>query len=102
MKCLCICQCGHSRSVALSRLLHEKGIPAVAIGATTSGAVELLSAWADRVFVLQACFAEHVPLNQRHKVVVFDVGPDRWANPYNQELLGILREMLDKFLKELP
>lgn len=97
MKVLCICEYGHSRSVALARVLHGRKIPAVAIGRGTSGdAVKVLAEWADKIIVLQPCFAVCVPAAQQHKVIVFDVGHDRWSNPYNQELLAILGGKVEK------
>lgn len=52
-KWLCLCQYGHSRSVALARLLHSRGIPAVAAGVWTGGsAIAVLSEWADVIAVL--------------------------------------------------
>jgi hypothetical protein len=92
MKCLCICQCGHSRSVALARRFHSLGIPAVAIGVQTSGdAVSVLAEWGSHIFVLEPHFARIVPECHKQKVVVFDVGPDRWVNPYHPELEAILK-----------
>lgn len=94
---LCICQWGHSRSVALARVLHGRGEAAVAIGAGSSGdAIIPLSAWADRIALLEPGFKRYVPEEHWHKVVNFNVGPDRWSNPYNQELLAILSKMVDQ------
>lgn len=99
MKWLCLCQYGHSRSVALARRLHHRGIPAVAAGVGTGGdAIAALAEWADTIAVLEPHFAASVPAQHRHKVVVFNVGRDRWSNPYHPELLGILEEMLAKHL----
>jgi glycosyltransferase involved in cell wall biosynthesis len=94
IKNLCICHWGHSRSVCLARLLHGKGQAAVAIGfASSGGAIAPLSAWADRIFVLQADYAKYVPAEHAAKVVVMDVGPDVWANPYNADLRAKLEGM---------
>ena len=101
MKFLCVCQYGHSRSVALCRVLHSRGIGAVAVGVgTNGGAIAPLAEWADVIAVLQPAFASHVPEAHRHKIADFDVGPDRWSNPYNQELLDILREKVERFFME--
>lgn len=99
MKYLCICQYGHSRSVALAREFHRRGLVAVAMGHGTGGdAIVPLSEWADVICLMTPDFAFRVPDNQRHKIVNFDIGPDRWSNPYNQELAGILKERVQKFL----
>lgn len=98
-KWLCICQYGHSRSVALARRLHRRGIPAVAAGAGTSeDAISVLSEWADVIAILEPHFIKAVPKHSQHKVVVFDVGPDRWKNPYSSELEEIIEQMLVKHL----
>ncbi len=97
MNFLCICQCGHSRSVACTRILHGKGYAAVAIGHMTSGdAIIPLANWADKILVMQSYFAAYVPDSQKHKIVDFDIGPDVWSNPYNQELLKILLDKVEE------
>lgn len=100
-KNLCICWYAHSRSVALARLLQQKGESAVAIGVGTSGdAINVLAPWADRIFVLETAYKEFVPAEYHDKVVIFDVGPDRWVNPYSQELRDILEGMYQKFIED--
>jgi hypothetical protein len=100
-KNLCICWYAHSRSVALARLLQSKGESAVAIGVGTSGdAINVLAPWADRIFVLETAYKDFVPQEYHDKVVIFDVGPDVWSNPYNMELRGILEEMYQKLLQD--
>lgn len=92
---LCVCQWGHSRSVCLTRVLHEKGLQAVACGVSgSSEAVAYLAKEAGTIFLLQPHFVTAIPESERYKVVLLDVGPDRWVNPYNQELHGILKQML--------
>lgn len=99
MKFLCICQYGHSRSVALCRVLHGLGHSAVAIGAGTSGdAIGSLAPWADKILTLQPGFGRIVPPDHFHKVIEFDVGPDRWVNPYHPELHAILSGMVKEKL----
>ena len=101
MKFLCICQYGNSRSAALVRVFHSLKHEAVAVGVGTSpSAIEVIGDWADHICVMQPHFANYVPDRLKHKVAVFDVGHDQWSNPYNQDLLTILRSMADQFLKE--
>jgi hypothetical protein len=111
MKALCICQYGHSRSVALARVLrgafnsaisHVSNLyDTVAIGwETAPSAVVLLSQWADVIFVLETSYISYVPMPCRGKVVVFDVGRDRWSNPYNQELSTLLLGMVVRWETE--
>lgn len=95
---LCVCQYGHSRSAAMVRVLHGRGHAAVAlgVGTATPKIMNILSDWADVVCVMQPAFSESILPAYRHKVVVVDVGPDRWSNPYSQELLGILQREADQ------
>jgi hypothetical protein len=97
MKFLCLCHYGHSRSVALCRVLHARGHEAVPVGVGTSpSAIPRLCLWADKVVCLQEGFAKHVPPGFAGKVVIMDVGPDRWSNPYNQDLQKVLGKMCDE------
>ena len=99
MKFLCVCQFGHSRSVALTRVLHGKGLTAIAVGWASSGdGLAVLSEWADKILVLETWFSEKIPLEHRSKIVDFNVGRDRWSNLYNQELLDILGQMVNEKL----
>jgi hypothetical protein len=111
MKALCICQYGHSRSVALARVLRgafssdashvSHSYDTVAVGwETASSALEPLSKWADVIFILERSYLSYVPESYRGKVVVFDVGRDRWSNPYNQELSTLLLQMVVRWETE--
>jgi hypothetical protein len=96
MKNLCVCYYGHCRSVCLAKLLQSKGQIACSIGCgkeISGDAFPMMTAWADRIFVLQAHFRDRVPEVDRHKVVVFDVGPDVWMNPFNSDLRAKLEGM---------
>lgn len=97
MRFLCLCQYGHSRSVACCRVLQSKGHEAAALGwGTALSAIPDLAIWADKIILMEPMFDRFVPVNQRHKVVVFNVGPDRWSNPYNVELQELCRKMADE------
>jgi hypothetical protein len=103
MKNLCICWYAHSRSVALARLLQSKGQAAIAIGVGTSGdAISVLAPWADRIFVLETSYKNFVPVEFHDKVVIFDVGPDVWVNPYSPQLAAILEGMYQDYISKLP
>lgn len=93
---LCVCQYGHSRSVALCRVLHARKFNAVAVGVgTAGGALAVLAAWADAICVLEPHFGQAVPDDCKHKIRVFNVGPDQWSNPYHPELIKLLEGMAD-------
>ena len=96
---LCVCQYGHSRSVALARALHARKVPAVACGVATAGsALATLTAWAEHVLLLDDALRGAIPVADVGKVISFHVGPDRWVNPYNAELAAILSAMIDERL----
>jgi len=97
---LCLCQYGHSRSVCLARVLHSKKQQAIAAGVGTCGEwIAPLCRRADMILILETSFKKHVPGVEQWKVVDFHVGPDRWVNPYNQELNAILKAMVEQKLK---
>jgi hypothetical protein len=86
-------------------VLHGRSIEAVAIGWSTAGqdAIDVLSEWAHYIFMLDMTNGPHKILpRHRIKIVPFDVGPDRWSNPYNQELLEILGKKFNEFYATLP
>lgn len=93
-KFLCICHYGHSRSVALCRVLHEKGFQAVAAGLYTgSDSFGVLSEWADKILIMVDRVV--IPEQHRGKIIDFNIGPDIWSNPYNQELLTLLTKKVE-------
>ena len=99
MKALCVCHYGHSRSVALVRVLHGIGIEAVAAGAHTAGSrfLKMMSEEATHIFIMEPGYLEQIPYEDRDKVVCLNVGPDRWSNPYNQELLALCKKLLEEW-----
>lgn len=100
---LCVCQYGHCRSVALARCLHSRKLNAVAVGTSTAGkeTLRMLCIGAHRVLLLDDALAGSLPAEARGKTVSFHVGPDRWVNPYNQELAKILEGMVNAKAGEL-
>lgn len=95
MKFLCICQYGHSRSAALVRVLHGAGHEAICLGTATARpeTIAHIGIWADVVVVMEPRFSKSVPFALKDKLVQFDIGPDKWSNPYNHNLLEMLRIM---------
>lgn len=93
---LCVCQYGHSRSVALCRALHARNMRAVAAGTATAGiALALLAEESQSIFLLDDSLRDKIPKEYQHKIVSFHVGADRWVNPYHPELRDILDKKLD-------
>lgn len=96
---LCICQWGHSRSVAMTRILHGNGFQAVACGyAGSITALEFLSERADVILIAASYMSSFVPEQHRHKVVDLDIGEDRWSNPYNHDLLDLCKGRIQQKL----
>jgi hypothetical protein len=87
---LCLCEYGHSRSVAMARILHHHKQQAVACGWRTAGSgLAVLCDWADTIITMETHFAQRVPAPYRVKVIDANVGPDKWANPFNRDLLKL-------------
>lgn len=90
MNYLCICSGGIVRSGACAALLRDQGADAIPVSSknTSTATFDLMCRWANRIIVMQPQFAERVTPEYRHKVVVFDIGPDVWANPLHPDLLA--------------
>lgn len=96
MKFLCVCQYGHSRSVAMCRALHALKHEAVAAGlGTAPNAIPVIAKWADLIIVMEGWMVAQLPPGWT-PVVVCDVGPDVWSNPYHPQL----RELCQQFCTE--
>jgi hypothetical protein len=101
LRFLCICQYGHSRSVALARVLHGMGYEAIPIGYGTSpSSIDPLGEWADMILIVDrgAWFLVNSATQLKNKSHDFDVGPDRWVNPYHPELQTIFEAMVKERL----
>jgi len=99
---LCVCKYGHSRSVAATRLLHRHGLEAIACGWHTNPKLLLqLCDMADRIIVLEASYRAYIPLHHWEKLSICDVGADKWRNPYDDELIELLKPMIDKVVQSM-
>jgi len=98
MKFLCVCTYGHSRSVALARTLHHRGYAAIAVGWMTSGRwLDIACDNADTIFVMDDSAIQNINLDFRDKIDrACIVGHDQWSNPYNNDLLMLCENNLDK------
>lgn len=102
LRLLCVCQYGHSRSVALARQLHGRKVAAIACGVATAGPwLFPLCDWASHVLLLDDALRGAIPAASVSKIVSFNVGPDRWVNPYHPELADLLAKMIDERLPML-
>ena len=93
-KILCICEGGFTRSVCLAgHLRNRDGTPVHdAIAASwrynTPETIEMLSAWADLVVVMESYMVEKIPFQHRGKLMVCDVGPDRYGKALHPDLVN--------------
>jgi hypothetical protein len=85
--------------VALARVLHHIRQSAVAVGwHTCPRGLEHLAGWADHILLLDDGYMRHIPEEHQAKVISFHVGPDKWSNPYNRDLLNLLAGMVEEKL----
>ena len=98
---LVLCQGGNCRSVAVGYLLKyvskKKYDPiAASLEKNSKETLQMLSEWADRIIIVQKEFVRHIPVEFRKKLVIIDIGPDRWFNSLHPELLKLAGDLLDK------
>lgn len=120
MKILTICRGGQVRSVALKYLLHysnygQHDVLACGVESNTQETREMLYEWADIIIVMTPEFAKFVPEKYHTKWVLtpnstrgykdgaeerrlycFNVGEDRFMNPFHPELQAMLKHMIEK------
>jgi predicted protein tyrosine phosphatase len=103
-KVVTVCQGAHVRSVALKYLLTYKyGHEVLACGweSNTAETRNMLFEWADIIVIMQKEFEKYVP-EQYHnkgderKLYSYDVGEDRYGNPFHPELQEGLIQMIEK------
>jgi predicted protein tyrosine phosphatase len=95
MKILCICERGNSRSVALAYILKDglnQDAIAMGIRANSEETKSTLYEWADHIVLVDKTFVNEIPKEYQGKLVVWDVGPDRY-------FLGFHPELLDQYSK---
>jgi len=105
MKILTLCRGGHVRSVALKYLLHyncEERHDVIACGweSNSQETREMLYGWADYIVVMTKDFAQYVPEKFHNKpsggrkLFCYDVGEDRFMNPFHPEIQTMLKSMI--------
>ena len=93
-KVLALCQKGNMRSVALAFLLKkEYKADALAAGLVTSSfdTINMLCQWADLVVVTDKKLFPLVPPGYKEKLLLWDVGTDRWFKGFSDDLLSKFR-----------
>jgi len=86
---LTICEYGNSRSVGLGWMLkhfYNKEVIACGIISTTPETFNLLCDWAESIIITFAPIEPYMPQKFKDKIVVWDVGHDRYFIPPVTEL----------------
>jgi predicted protein tyrosine phosphatase len=101
---ICVCQGGNSRSVACAYVLkYEFGIDALACSweKNSPETMALLFRWATIIIVMQAEFKPKIPARFHGKVLIIDVGPDKWCNGLHPELVELCYNLLAPHIAEV-
>ena len=101
-KVLCLCQRGNSRSVGLAWILKDElrkqhcTADALAAGVETCSreTLQMLCAWAETIILVDARKTDKVPAEYHSKMLVWDVGSDRYFK-------GFRLELIDQFVAKL-
>lgn len=99
MRVTTLCQGGHVRSVAAKYLLTYKyGHEVLACGweSNTPETRKMLFEWCDVIVIMQAHFKQYIPEEFWNKTICYDVGPDRFMNPFHPELGKGLIQMIEQ------
>lgn len=95
MKYLCVCDGGNVRSHALAYVLHDlQGHEAIPVGRMRVSAetMAMMCAWAERIVLMQPHVMESIPAEYHAKVIVTDVGVDRFGIHIHPELFGMVKQ----------
>lgn len=83
----------------MAYVLRKCGQEATQCGVAAPSALACLAEWAERIVVMQPHYASAVPAAAKGKIVIVDVGPDRWGNPLHPEIQEIMRIRAHEALK---
>jgi len=98
MKILTMCRGGNSRSVGMAFLLKYKyNIDSLACGweKNNPDTLEMLFNWADHILVMEDDFKKFIPEKFKNKLIVTDVGFDRWFS-----ISKNLTDLCDSLIKD--
>jgi hypothetical protein len=100
MKVLTICEGGNIRSVGCAFMLKQcVGFDALAasIRFNTDATMGMLYAWAEKIVAMFPEVVARIPEEWQSKVVLVDVGADRFGNCFHPELLNMLAPRLNNW-----
>lgn len=99
MKFLCVCEGGNVRSVGMAYTLkynfNQEAVP-VSYSKCSQESLNYFAHWADKIVVMQPQFADKFG-QWKEKLIVADVGADRWLNPLHRELQTIVSEIAQRW-----
>ena len=100
MKILCLCEQGVNRSTTLATILKNRNIKdgqavddilVAGCLANTSETLKMLGGWADKVLVVDQLTADRVKgIISNDKVILIDVGPDKWGYLHHGQLQNLI------------
>lgn len=96
MKILVMCRGGNSRSVVMAYILKQKyNVDTLTCGYRFNSieTKNMLFTWADYIIVMTSKIFFKVPIEFRHKVLIMDVGSDKWFKP-NTQLINLCEKLL--------
>lgn len=96
---LCVCERGNCRSVHLAGILKEDlHQDAIALGITAAALYTqvLLGEWADHIVLCDQELMDLVPEPWKAKLLLFDVGEDRFFQGWNPTLITLFRNHLNE------
>lgn len=104
-KIVTMCRGGQIRSVGAKYILHYKyGHDVIACGyeSNTQETREMLYDWADYIIIMSKDFEQYVPDKYKtnssgaRKLYLYEVGEDRYGNPFHPELQWQLDKIINK------
>src|SRR5664279_6414661 len=101
MKVLAVCAYGNVRSGCLSRQLKDwyfQDALAAGLVANTPATLTMLFDWADLILLTDMSLDPKNYIGSdvgKEKFHNFDVGPDRWGNPVDPELIQIMTDKIE-------
>lgn len=96
---LCLCEHGNNRSVTMAWLLkYVSNFETLTAGLLyhTQETLEMLYQWADVITIPEERLIEKIPEHHRGKVKSYPIGEDHFPRPFNQELLDLTKQLLEK------
>lgn len=98
MKILCLCNHGNNRSVHLAHHLKylDHDVLAAGLEKNSPDTLKMLYDWAEIIIVTEHEHIGMLPDEVRTsiKLKLFDVGPDTYKRPFNEELKALVKQYL--------